>query len=407
MADRRPPRLGFLLAIVAGLSACGAAPSDHQAKTPAPPTRATTSASAPAPTARAAAQLRLVRVGGFSSPVYVAAPPGDRDRIFVVEQGGRIQVLRHGRRLSRPFLDISDEVRSGGEQGLLSMAFAPDYATSGRFYVDYTDRDGNTHVSEFRRSGDPDRALGSSERLVLFQRQPEPNHNGGLVLFGPDGLLYIGFGDGGGADDHHGARGNAQNLGTVLGKLLRIDPRASGGRAYTVPRDNPFAGRRGARPEIYDYGLRNPWRFTFDRGNLVIADVGQDHVEEIDFAPRGRTAGLNFGWRVWEGRSRNFPGERAPRAVFPVFTYSHSGGRCSITGGVVVRDSRLRGYVGSYLYGDFCGGPVRSVRLRAGGACCDRSVGVQVGGLSSFGEDARRRVYVTSLDGAVYRLDPR
>ena len=337
----------------------------------------------------------------------MTAPPGDRERIFVVEQGGRIQVVRNGRRLPQPFLDVSDEVLSGGEQGLLSMAFAPDYATSGRFYVDYTDRDGDTHIAEFRRSpGSPDRALRSSERLVLFQSQPEPNHNGGGMLFGPDGLLYIGFGDGGGADDQHGSRGNGQNLGTVLGKLLRIDPTPGGGRPYRIPPGNPFANRGGARPEIYDYGLRNPWRFTFDRGNLIIADVGQDHVEEIDFAPRGHTAGLNFGWRVWEGRSRNYPGERASRAVFPVFTYSHDGGGCSITGGVVVRDPRLRGWIGSYVYGDYCDGRMRSIRLRRGGACCDRRTTGRVPALSSFGEDARRRIYVTSLNGPVFRLDP-
>jgi glucose/arabinose dehydrogenase len=398
MADPRPSVLLALLAILAGLSACGAGPADRQTPTGARP--ATVSA---APKARPAA-LRLVRVGRFSSPLYVTAPPGDRSRLFVVEQAGRIRVLRNGHRLARPFLDISGEVLSGGEQGLLSMAFAPDYATSGLFYVNYTDRSGDTHVAEFRRSANPDRAVRSSERLVLFQRQPEPNHNGGLVLFGPDRLLYVGFGDGGGADDQHGSRGNGQNLGTILGKLVRIDPRPSGGRAYGIPADNPFAGRRGARGEIYDYGLRNPWRFAFDRGNLIVADVGQDHVEEIDFASRGRTAGLNFGWRVWEGRSRNFGSESAPRAVFPVFTYSHSGGRCSITGGGVVRDPRLRGYVGSYLYGDYCAGNVRSIRLRAGGACCDRSVGAHVNGLSSFGEDALRRIYVTSLDGGVYRL---
>ena len=357
--------------------------------------------------ADAAVRLRLVRIGSFSNPLYVTAPPGDRARVFVVEQGGRIQVVRNGRRLRQPFLDISGEVLSGGEQGLLSMAFAPDYAASRRFYVDYTDRNGDTHIAEFRRSAtNPDLAVRSSERLVLFQRQPEPNHNGGLVLFGPDGLLYIGFGDGGGGDDRHGARGNGQSLSTLLGKILRIDPRAGGGRPYRIPGSNPYVRRRGALPEIYDYGLRNPWRFTFDRGNLIIADVGQDHIEEIDFAPQGRTAGLNFGWRVWEGRSRVYPGERAPNAVFPVFTYSHVSGGCSITGGVVVRDPRLRGWIGSYLYGDYCDGRMRSVRLRPGGACCDRATTRRVPGLSSFGEDARRRIYATSLIGPVYRLDP-
>jgi glucose/arabinose dehydrogenase len=381
VADRRPSPLLLILALAAGLSACGAGDSGT-----------------------AAARLHPRSIGSFDSPLYVTAPPGDRSRVFVVEQGGTIRVVRNGRKLARPFLDISREVVSGGEQGLLSMAFAPDYATSGRFYVDYTDRNGDTHVAQLRRSRNPDVAIRSSERLVLFQRQPEPNHNGGLVVFGPDRKLYVGLGDGGGANDQHGARGNAQDLGSLLGKILRIDPRPGGG--YAVPRDNPFVRRAGARPEIYDWGLRNPWRFTFDNGNLIVADVGQGAVEEIDFAPRGHTAGLNFGWRVFEGDRRNFDGESAPGAVPPVFTYTHDGGGCSITGGVVVRDPRLRGYVGSYLYGDFCLGNVSSIRLRAGGSCCDRSAAPTVPRLSSFGEDARGRVYATSLRGPVYRLDP-
>jgi glucose/arabinose dehydrogenase len=381
MADRRPSPLLLIVVLAAGLSACGAGGSGA-----------------------AAARLHPRSIGHFASPLYVTAPPGDRSRVFVVEQGGTIRVVRNGRKLPRPFLDISGEIQSGGEQGLLSMAFAPDYATSGRFYVDYTDRNGDTHVAQLRRSRNPDVAVRSSERLVLFQAQPEPNHNGGLVLFGPDRKLYVGLGDGGGANDQHGARGNGQNLGTLLGKILRIDPRPGGG--YTVPRDNPFVGRAGARPEIYDWGLRNPWRFSFDSGNLIVADVGQGAVEEIDFAARGHTAGLNFGWRVFEGRRVNFDGESAPGAVAPVFTYSHDGGGCSITGGVVVRDPRLRGWVGSYLYGDFCLGTVRSIRLRAGGACCDRSAAPTVPNLSSFGVDGRRRIYATSLSGPVYRLDP-
>jgi glucose/arabinose dehydrogenase len=391
MSDRHLSRVAaVVLGLTVGLSACGAGGSSRPAT---------------APPARQAALLRLTSIGRFDSPLYVTAPPGDRTAVFVVEQGGRIWVVRNGRRVGRPFLDISSQVTAGGEQGLLSMAFAPDYARSRRFYVYYTNRNGDNDVAQFQRSaGNPNLAVRSSERLVLSKPQPESNHNGGSLLFGPDGLLYIGSGDGGGANDHHGSRGNGQSLDTLLGKLLRIDPLPGGG--YRIPRGNPFVGRAGARGEIYDYGLRNPWRFTFDRGNLIIADVGQDRAEEIDFAPRGRTAGLNFGWRVFEGFLHNYPDESAPGAVPPVFTYSHEGGACALTGGVVVRDPRLRGWIGSYLYGDFCDGRMRAIRLRAGGACCDRRAAPSVPNLSSFGEDARRRVYATSLSGPVYRLDP-
>jgi glucose/arabinose dehydrogenase len=360
----------------------------------------------PAPTATPAARpgLRLVRIGTFSEPLYVTAPPGDRRRVFVVEQGGRVMVVRDGRTLPRPFLDIRDRVLAGGERGLLSLAFAPDYARSGRFYVYYTDRGGHTRVVEYRRAS-PERADHGSARLVLFQRQPEPNHNGGLALFGPDGLLYIGLGDGGGAGDQHGARGNAQNLGTLLGKILRIDPRARGGRRYAVPASNPFRGRRGARPEIYAYGLRNPWRFAFVPGtdDLVIADVGQGDVEEVSIV---RRAGANLGWRPFEGRRRYTPGESAPGHVPPVIQRFHSAGNCSITGGVVVRDPTLSALRGRYVFGDFCRGRIESARLRGGRARDVRATRLEVDQLSSFGEDARGRAYVTSLSGPVYRLAP-
>jgi glucose/arabinose dehydrogenase len=357
----------------------------------------------------AARGVKLTRIGSFDQPLYVTAPPGDTHRVFVVEQSGRIRVVRDGRKRSTPFLDLRDRVSCCGERGLLSMAFAPDYARSRRFYVDYTDRAGDTRVVEFRRSGSRDRAVKASARTVLFQQQPEPNHNGGLVLFGPDALLYVGLGDGGGANDQHGSLGNGQSLGTLLGKILRIDPRAGSGRAYSIPADNPFVGRSGARGEIYAYGLRNPWRFAFDRatGDLAIADVGQNQVEEIDFAPRGAARGVNYGWRVFEGRRLNFPGERAPGAVGPVLTYTHGGGGCSITGGVIVRDRGLGSLVGRYVYGDYCLGRLRAVRLGAGSATGDRGLGVSVSQLSSFGEDARGRVYATSLDGPVYRLTAR
>jgi glucose/arabinose dehydrogenase len=349
--------------------------------------------------------VRLVQVGSFDAPLYVTAAPADRRRLYVVEQGGRVMVVR-GRR-ARPFLDIRSQVRSGGEQGLLSVAFPPDFATSRLFYVYFTGRDGRQNVVEYRAAS-RDRADPGSGRTVLRMDDPEPNHNGGLLLFGPDGLLYIGTGDGGGGDDQHGRRGNAQDLGSLLGKILRIDPRAKGGRPYTVPASNPFVRRAGARGEVYAYGLRNPWRFSFDRrtGDLIIGDVGQDTVEEIDIVRRGR-AGANFGWRPWEGRRRNFR-EPAPGAIFPAITHRHRDGFCSITGGYVVRDPALRALAGRYVYGDFCEGRLRVARLRPGHRAKGRALpGIRVRSLSSFGEDARGRVYVVSLDGPVYRLAPR
>jgi glucose/arabinose dehydrogenase len=349
--------------------------------------------------------VRLQKVGSFDSPLYVTAPPGDRRRVFVVEQGGKIRVIRGGRTLRKPFLDVSDKVSAGGERGLLSMAFAPDYARSGLFYVDYTDTDGNTRVVEYRRRS-ADVADPGSARQVLFQRQPESNHNGGLLLFGPDKLLYVGLGDGGGGGDMHGPIGNAQSLGTWLGKILRIDPRRTGSRPYSVPRSNPFVGRSGARPEIYSYGLRNPWRFSFDRrtGALTIGDVGQNEIEEIDFVRRGRGRGANFGWRVFEGRARYTEGERAPGAIMPVITQSHSDGNCSITGGVVIRDPRLRAWRGRYVFGDLCRGVLQTAVLRNGRARRLTDRRLEVSNLSSFGEDALGRVYAVSLDGPVYRL---
>jgi glucose/arabinose dehydrogenase len=350
--------------------------------------------------------VKLQRVGRFVSPLFVTSPPGDRRRQFVVEQAGRVMVLRDGRKLGRPFLDLRSQVLArSSEQGLLSMAFAPDYATSGLFYVYYTDAAGYQRVVEFRRR-DADHADAGSARLVLRMRDEESNHNGGLLMFGPDGQLYVGTGDGGGGGDQHGARGNAQNLGSLLGKILRIDPRARDGRAYSASPRNPFAGRAGARYEIYAYGLRNPWRFSFDRkrGDLIIGDVGQNAFEEIDFVRRGAGRGANFGWRPYEGRSRYTPGESAPGHVRPVIVRAHSNGYCSITGGVVVRDPLLPALRGRYIWGDFCDGRIESAKLSRRRARGVRQTSLRVKSLSSFGEDAQGRVYVTSLSGPVYRI---
>ena len=404
-------RLGAI-ALSAGvlLAACGSGGDDTRAAQPtstATATPAETAAEpAPTPTATASRGARLRSIGRFSSPVYVTSPPQDRQRVFVVEQAGRIMVVSGGRK--RTFLDIRGQVTSGGEQGLLSVAFAPDYASSGRFYVYFTDRSIDQRVVEYRRA-DATRADPGSARLVLRMADDEGNHKGGQLQFGPDDLLYIGTGDGGGAGDQHGARGNAQNLGSLLGKILRIDPAQAGGRAYTVPNDNPFVGRGGARGEIYSYGLRNPWRFSFDRrtDDLIIGDVGQNAVEEIDFVRRGRGAGANFGWRPFEGSSRFAPGESAPGHVRPVINRSHNDGWCSITGGVIVRDRSLSGLRGRYLFGDICKSRIYSAKLSTGRATGLRATRMRIESVSSFGEDARGRVYAVSLSGPVYRLVPR
>jgi glucose/arabinose dehydrogenase len=409
-------RRAGLIALAAGalLAACGSGGDDTRAAAPTATATATAATTGEQPSATAAPQakasrgVRLQSIGRFRSPVYVTAPPGDRRRLFVVEQAGRIMVLVGGRKRSTPFLDIRGQVTSGGEQGLLSVAFAPDYASSGRFYVYFTDRAGDQRVVEYQRAS-ATRADAGSARLVLRMNDSEGNHNGGLLLFGPDRHLYIGTGDGGGAGDEHGARGNAQNLGALLGKILRIDPAQAGRAPYTIPGDNPFRGRSGARGEVYSYGLRNPWRFSFDRrtGDLAIGDVGQDAVEEIDFVRRGKGRGANFGWRPFEGRSRYRSGESAPGHVLPVIARTHGAGWCSITGGVVVRDRSLAGLRGRYLFGDICKPRIYSAKLSAGRATSVRRTSLRVSSVSSFGEDARGRVYAVSLNGPVYRLVPR
>jgi glucose/arabinose dehydrogenase len=359
---------------------------------------------------RAAASVRLVSLGRFESPTYVTAPPADRERVFVVERAGRIRVVRDGRTLSAPFLDIRGRVQTGGESGLLSMAFAPDYARSRRFYVYYVDNGGAIRIEAFKRARSTgDRALPSSRRLVIRQPHHNFNHKGGQLQFGPDRLLYAGFGDGGGSGDPDR---NAQNLGRLLGKVLRIDPRPTRRRRYRIPRGNPLVHRHGARHEIYAYGLRNPYRFSFDRakGHLTIGDVGQARVEEIDFVPnrhgrrRAPHGGYNFGWSVFEGRSRFRPGRAAGQRP-PVIQHTHGAGYCSIIGGYVIRDRSLgRGLYGRYLYGDLCRPELRIARLRSGGVRSDRALGPRVGSLVSFGEDARGRLYAVSLSGSVYRL---
>jgi glucose/arabinose dehydrogenase len=344
--------------------------------------------------------VRLVRIGNFDQPVYLTGAPGSPHRLFVVEKRGGIVVLDHGHR--HTFLNITSKVNSSGaEQGLLSVVFAPDYARSGRFYVDYTDGSNNIHVVQYRRSADhPDQADSATARAVIRIRHQYANHNGGQLQFGPDGDLYVGVGDGGSEGDPHNY---GQNTHVLVAKILRIRPKSGGG--YSIPRGNPFVHKRGKRAEIWAYGLRNPWRFSFDRrsGDLIIGDVGQDREEEIDYARRGRGAGANYGWSIWEGALRYKPGV-APHALAPELVTKHSDGYCAIIGGYVVRDHGLPGLYGRYLYGDNCKSQISSVKLRPGRAIGNRSTGLHVSSLSAFGQDARGRVYAVSLNGPIYRL---
>ncbi|MEA2123669.1 MAG: hypothetical protein QOI80_451 [Solirubrobacteraceae bacterium] len=349
--------------------------------------------------------VRLVKIGRFHHPIYVTAPPGDRRRVFVVEQGGTIRVIRDGKVLAQPFLDLRDRVHEDGEQGLLSMAFAPDYATSRRFYVFHTDENRDQRIVEYRSTSD-DVADKATERVVLTEDDPDLNNNGGQLQFGPDGLLYISNGDGGGAeagprDPFH----TAQDLGSLFGKILRIEPRVGGHGAYSIPAGNPFQGQ-GERPEIYAYGMRNPWRFSFDRktGALVVADVGRGAQEEVDFFHRGEGRGANLGWPAFEGRTRGRKDASAPGAVKPVLALDHGdGGFCAIAGGYVSRDPKVRATLGRYLFGDFCSGQIRASRLRQPRAESHK-LGLHVRALASFGQDARGRIYAVSLLGPVYRI---
>jgi glucose/arabinose dehydrogenase len=362
-----------------------------------------------AASAQPAPAAKLSQIGSFDEPVYVDNAPGKANRklLFVVQKQGQVVVLRKGRPLARPFLDVSDITLgpAGSEQGLLSIAFHPNYERNRLFYVYLTQKDGDNAVYEFKRSKKSrTRAVRRSGRLVLEIPHPDDatNHNGGQLQFGPDKMLYLAPGDGGNTPEA------AQDIHSLRGKILRIDPLKHGKRAYSIPKSNPLRGRDG-RDEIFGLGLRNPFRFSFDSktGALTIGDVGAGAREEVDYRVRKAAAGTNFGWPRFEGTALMDSSVQAPGAVPPIFDYDHSGGGCVVTGGYVIRDHRFRNLIGRYVYADFCIGEIRTLQPLAGGATGDAPLGVPiVPSLASFGEGRKGEIYAVSLDGPVYRLDP-
>lgn len=348
---------------------------------------------------------------GFAQPLDVADANDDSGRLFVVEKGGTIRIIADDAVVETPYLDSTDRVGSdGSEQGLLGLAFAPNHAESGLFYVNYTDVNGNTVVSRFAVTDDPNVADPGSEEVILQQEQPYPNHNGGELAFGPDNYLYIGLGDGGSGGD---PQGNAQRLNTWLGKILRIevDPEyVPEGEAYGIPEDNPFLDEENALPEIWAFGLRNPWRFSFDRmtGDVWIADVGQNQIEEVNYVPIDAMAGLNFGWNPTEGSSC-YIGADCDTTGFtlPVLEYTHDEGGCSVTGGYVYRGEEMPDLDGTYLFADYCSGFLWGGGQDASGEWV-MSDPIETGmGISGFGEDDAGNVYLTDLNGGgVYLVSP-
>ena len=340
----------------------------------------------------------------FNFPILATAPVGDA-RLFVVEKGGVVKLVKNGVVLAAPFLDIGGLVSNGGEQGLLGLAFDPQYGANGRFFVSYTNLAGDNVLASYQVSGNADVADAASGVIRLTVGQPQDNHNGGHIAFGPDGYLYMGIGDGGGGGD---VDGHGQNRNDLLGSMLRLD--VSGATGYAVPASNPLVGVAGTRSELWNWGLRNPWRFSFDRstGDVYIGDVGQGEREEIDVATAasGGGKGVNYGWNIMEG-TQCYNASSCDRTglTLPVLDYTHSDG-CSVTGGYVYRGTAIPDLAGTYFYGDYCGGWVRSFRytggqVTEGGSWSTLAPG---GGIPSFGEDGAGELYVLTAAGGVYRI---
>jgi len=347
-------------------------------------------------------ELAPIVTRGLTSPLFLTHAADGSGHLFIVEQAGTIRVVVQGVLQDKPFLDVTERVLSGGERGLLGLAFHPDYRRNGRFFVSYTRAPyGATVVAEYRRAESPAQSL-PEERILMLVGQPYPNHNGGMIAFGPDGFLYVGRGDGGSRGD---PQNRAQNTGELLGKILRIDVDRE--QPYAIPVDNPFA-RSGGRPEIFAYGIRNPWRFSFDRETKVLwlADVGQHKWEEIDLV----TKGGNYGWRLMEGFHCYDPAENCPTRGLtrPIFEYGHEKGRCSITGGYVYRGKMIPSLRGTYIFGDYCSGELFGIKTDGAESLRSepdliRKTGTRI---SSFGEDEAGELYVVDHGGAVYRISP-
>ena len=338
-------------------------------------------------------------VDGFSQPLLATHAGDGSGRLFILEQGGVIRMVQDGAILPNPFLDITSQVGSGGnEQGLLGLAFHPEYEQNGFFYVNYTDLNGDTVISRFQVSADANVADSASEKILLQVDQPYANHNGGNLEFGPDGFLYAGLGDGGSQGDPNG---NGQSLDTYLAKILRVD--VNSGDPYGIPADNPFA-TGGGLAEIWAYGFRNPWRFSFDRAtnDLYIADVGQNQWEEVDFLPAGSQGGANFGWNIMEG-PHPYQGEAREGLIGPVTEYEH-GNRCSITGGYVYRGQVLPAWNGVYFYGDYCSGEILGLVHNADDSWETRLLYDTGFLITSFGHDEAGEIYVLDRNGGLYQL---
>jgi glucose/arabinose dehydrogenase len=363
-------------------------------------------------TTLSAAAVKAVPIGTFSTPVYVAVAPGWPTFLFVVELAGRIQLLVNEEKQAEPFLDTTGMVLSppdagaGGEQGLLSVAFPPNYAQSGLFYVFFVNRSGALEIDEFHRLNALKADKATRRVVIMIPHPTAQNHNGGQMQFGPEGLLFVSTGDGGSLSPQGEP---ARDLNDLRGKILRIDPlHRTGSLGYSIPSDNPFVGKPG-RDEIYAYGFRNPWRFTIENGRIAIGDVGQNRQEEVDLLQITSASGINFGWPQYEGRlvyDSTLPGQGPPK--FPMFTYPHTGGRCAIIGGYVSHDPDLPSLSGRYLYGDLCTGAIRSfvpdvTRQKAVG---DAPIGVVLPELSGFGRGFGGQLYTAQTSGAVSRLEP-